>query len=70
MKLAPEFQPSIDLITAIVELKEGMEAINFNNKDFRNSQLIRLNMLKRLKAAELITENLEWVAGRANLVEA
>ena len=70
MELAPEFQPSIDLKTAIVELKEGMEAIKFNNKDFRNSQLIRLNMLKRLKTAGLITENLEWVAKRANLVKA
>jgi len=70
MKLAPEFQPSIDLQTAIVELKDGMEAINFNDKDFRNSQLIRLNLLKRLKAAELVTDNLEWVDGRVNLVEA
>lgn len=70
MKLAPEFQPSIDLQTAIVELKDGMEAINFNDKDFRNSQLIRLNLLKRLKAEELVTGNLEWVDGRVNLVEA
>lgn len=68
MKLAPEFQPSVDLQTAIVELKDGMKAINFNNKDFRNSHMIRLNMLKRLKAAELITENLEWVSGRPNPV--
>jgi nucleoside-diphosphate-sugar epimerase len=70
LKLAPEFQPSIDLTTAIVELKDGLKAINFNNKDFRNSQLIRLNLLKRLKAADLVTDNLEWVDGRANLVEA
>ena len=70
MKLAPEFQPSIDLQTAIVELKDGMEAINFNDRDFRNSQLIRLNLLKRLKASELVTDNLEWVDGRVNLVEA
>ncbi|MEO8325111.1 MAG: SDR family oxidoreductase [Nitrospirota bacterium] len=69
MKLAPEFQPSIDLTTAIVELKDGMKAINFNNKDFRNSQLIRLNLLKRLNAAGLVTDNLEWVDGRAALVE-
>jgi nucleoside-diphosphate-sugar epimerase len=69
MKLAPEFQPSIDLNTAIVELKDGMKAINFNNRDFRNSQLIRLNMLKRLKTAGLITENLEWVAQGASLIE-
>ena len=66
IKLAPEFQPSTDLITAIGELKDGMKAISFNNKDFRNSQLIRLYMLKRLKAAELITENLEWVSGKPN----
>jgi len=70
MELAPEFQPTIDLQTAIVDLKEGMEAINFQNKDFRNSQLIRLNMLKRLKTAGLITDNLEWVAQGVNLVNA
>ena len=70
MKLAPEFQPSIDLQTAIVELKDGMKAINFHDKDFRNSQLIRLNLLKRLKAAELITENLDWVTGRADPIVA
>ena len=69
MKLAPEFQPSIDLKTAIIELRDGMRAIHFNNKDFRNSQLIRLNLLKRLKAADLITENLEWVSGKPSLVE-
>lgn len=64
MKLAPEFQPSIDLQTAIVDLKDGMKAINFHDKDFRNSQLIRLNLLKRLKTAKLITENLDWVPDR------
>lgn len=64
MKLAPEFQPSIDLQTAIVELKDGMKAINFHDKDFRNSQLIRLNLLKQLKATKLITENLDWVTRR------
>ena len=70
MELAPDFQPVVDLNAAIVDLKDGMEAIKFNNKDFRNSQLIRLNMLKRLKAAGLINENLEWVAQGVNLVEA
>lgn len=70
MKLAPDFQPSMDLTTAIAELKDGMQAINFKNKDFRNSQLIRLNMLKRLKTAGMITENLEWVVQDGNLVEA
>ncbi|WNM58148.1 NAD-dependent epimerase/dehydratase family protein [Candidatus Nitrospira allomarina] len=70
MKLAPEFQPSIDLHAAIVELKDGMTAINFHDKDFRNSELIRLNQLKRLKAAELITENLDWVAEKADSIVA
>ncbi|MEO8324221.1 MAG: SDR family oxidoreductase [Nitrospirota bacterium] len=70
MKLAPEFQPSIDLQTAIVDLKDGMKAINFHDKDFRNSQLIRLNLLKRLKTAKLITENLDWVPGRPDPIVA
>ncbi|MCA9500313.1 MAG: SDR family oxidoreductase [Nitrospirales bacterium] len=70
VKLAPEFQPSIDLETAIVELKDGMKAISFNDKDFRHSQLIRLNLLKQLKAAQLVTENLDWVTGSADLIVA
>jgi hypothetical protein len=70
MKLAPEFQPSINLQAAVVELKDGMKSINFNDKNFRNSQLIRLNLLKQLKTAKLITENLDWVTGRADPIVA
>jgi len=68
-ELAPDFQPSMDLSTAVADLKDGLESIRFDDKDFRHSRLIRLNMLKELTGAGLITENLEWVSPRTKLVE-
>ncbi len=63
-QLAPDYQPKVDLITSIVELKDGLEAMNFNNPDFRNSKFIRLKVLTNLKGKGLLNENLEWdIAG-------
>ncbi|MCZ6800220.1 MAG: SDR family oxidoreductase [Nitrospirae bacterium] len=69
LELAPDFQPSVDLVTAIADLKGGLEAIQFDNKDFRNSRFIRLNMLKELASLGLLSENLEWISPDAKLVE-
>jgi nucleoside-diphosphate-sugar epimerase len=59
-RLAPEHQPKFDLITTIKELWSGLEAIGFNDKDFRNSKLIRLKVLTGLRDRGLLTGNLEW----------
>lgn len=59
-RLAPDFQPQVDLTTAVTDLKSGLEAMMFNDPDFRNSQYIRLNMLRRLRSGGLLTDNLEW----------
>jgi nucleoside-diphosphate-sugar epimerase len=48
-KLAPDYQPQVDLLTSIQELKEGLEAISFNDSDFRNSRYIRLKVLRDLR---------------------
>jgi hypothetical protein len=58
--LAPDFQPEVDLITTIEELKSGLEAMNFKDEDFRNSQYMRLKVLTHLRNKGLLTEKLEW----------
>ena len=58
-QLAPNHQPDVDLISSIRELKDGLTAMNFNDSDFRNSQFIRLKVLKDLRSKGLLNENLE-----------
>ncbi|MCF6147980.1 MAG: SDR family oxidoreductase [Candidatus Kuenenia sp.] len=59
-ELAPDYQPRVDLISSIKELKNGLEAMNFNNSDFRNSTFMRLSVLADLRSKGLLTEELEW----------
>ena len=59
-RLAPDYQPQIDLITTIKELKTGLEAMKFSNEDFRNSRFMRLKVLTYLRSKDLLTEKLEW----------
>jgi nucleoside-diphosphate-sugar epimerase len=59
-KLAPEHQPRFDLITTIKELKNGLEAMGFNDGNFRNSRFMRLKVLTNLRNRGLLTNRLEW----------
>lgn len=59
-KLAPGYQPEVDLITTIKELKIGLEAMNFKDEDFRNSKFMRLKVLNYLREQGLLNEDLEW----------
>jgi len=59
-QMAPEFQPQVDLLAAVRDLKAGLETMGFNDPDFRASQYIRLNMLKRLRAGGQLTDQLRW----------
>lgn len=59
-KLAPDFQPEVDLITAIRELKNGLEAMGFRDNNFRNSNYMRLKVLTLLREQGLLNGNLEW----------
>ena len=59
-KLAPNHQPQHDLIDTIEELRDGMVAMGFNDKKFRNSNFMRLNMLSQLRKSGLLNEILEW----------
>ena len=59
-KLAPDYQPEVDLISSIKELKDGLSAMKFGNSDFRNSNFMRLKVLAELREKNLLTETLEW----------
>jgi len=58
-KLAPDYQPEVNLITTIKELKEGLEKMEFRDKDFRDSKFMRLKVLTYLRNKGLLTEELE-----------
>jgi nucleoside-diphosphate-sugar epimerase len=59
-RLAPKHQPQVDLHTAIRELKTGLEAMGFDDPNFRSSKYMRLEVLKRLREQGLLTGDLEW----------
>ncbi len=58
--LAPAYQPEADLVTTIGELARGLEAMGFSDRNFRESHLMRLKMLQRLRAAGHVNEELIW----------
>ena len=66
-ELAPRHTPQIDLITAISELRDGLDAIGFADENFRQSRFIRLNTLRQLQQAGLLSDNLEWTSLRTPL---
>jgi len=64
-ELAPNHLPQVDLAQSISELKSGLEAIGFADQDFRQSHLIRLNMLSRLRDSGRLDADLYWAGGEA-----
>jgi nucleoside-diphosphate-sugar epimerase len=59
-KLAPDYQPELNLMDTIKELQEGLEAMNFSDGNFRNSQFMRLKVLTHLREEGLLNEDLRW----------
>lgn len=60
-ELAPDHQPIWDLASTIRDLKENLDAMGFNDPNFRNSQFIRLKTLNRLRELGKLDGNLKWV---------
>jgi nucleoside-diphosphate-sugar epimerase len=60
-RLAPEHQPQVDLLSAIAELKEGLEGMGFSDPNFRSSKYMRLEVLKRLREKGILDANLQWI---------
>jgi nucleoside-diphosphate-sugar epimerase len=58
--LAPDHQPQYDLPMAIEGLKAGLEKIGFKEKDFRNTNFMRLRILDSLCGNGLLDGNLRW----------
>lgn len=59
-KLAPDHQPRCTLIQSIEELRDGLVAMNFDDANFRESNLIRLKVLNQLRAQGLLNDDLRW----------
>jgi len=59
-RLAPAYQPKIDLTGSIRELKSGLESIGFKDGEFRTSRYMRLMILTELQEKGLLNEKLEW----------
>ncbi len=57
-KLAGDFKPQYDLDTTIQELIDGLKEINFSDKNFRKSQLIRLFVVNELLTKGVVDESL------------
>lgn len=59
-KVAPNHQPQCTLVDAIVELRDGLQAMAFSDTHFRDSKLIRLKMLNQLLVDGLLGDDLRW----------
>lgn len=59
--LAPDHLPQIDLARSISELHTGLKNINFNDSLFRESMLIRLNVLNSHQKDQRINSHLNWI---------
>ncbi len=59
-ELAPGHQPQVTLEQAIKELKEGLEAMKFNDPDFRDSKFMRLKTLEGHIESGRLDEELKW----------
>ncbi len=57
-QLAPHHQPQVNLIQAIEDIKGGLQFINFNDTNFRESDLIRLKAIQKLIDYSIIDEEL------------
>lgn len=60
-KLAPDHQPQVSLVQAVQGLKQGLEAMNFRDSNFRQSALIRLKTLSEHRESGRLNANFEWV---------
>ena len=60
-QLAPDFQPLSDLKSTVNDLKEGLLRAGFKDPNYRESTMMRLNVLKTLQRNGVLTQSLEWI---------
>lgn len=61
-KLAPDYCPKFDLEMTVKDLRSGLVDIGFDNPKFRDSDLVRLNVLRGHLKNNKLNNNLEWKA--------
>lgn len=59
-QLAPEHQPQEDLISTVQEIRDNLVGMQFNDPDYRKSQLIRLEVIGRLQGTGRLGDDLRW----------
>lgn len=64
--MARDYQPQIGLKAAIEDIKDGLQEMGFRDSNFRSSLLIRLNVLKQLRADGYLTDDLSWTGSRTS----
>ena len=58
--LAPNHLPQVDLNQSIDELVAGLKKMNFQDQNFRVSEMMRLKVLQNLQGKKLLDRNLYW----------
>lgn len=66
-ELAPAFQPLSDLKSTILEIKEGLECADFRNPAYRDSQFMRLNVIRKFREEGILDDKLELDRSNQNL---
>ena len=59
-KLAPDHQPLMSLEGTVQELIEGITRMGLKDKDYRNSDLMRLKVLNDFRADDIVSGKLAW----------
>lgn len=60
-ELAPQHQPQVTLQAAVQELRQGLEAMRFQNGNFRDSEFMRIKVLTGHREAGRLNSDLRWV---------
>jgi nucleoside-diphosphate-sugar epimerase len=60
-QLAPNHQPVEDLNSTITEIKDNLIEMNFNDANYRESQLMRLHVISRLQKNGKLNNQLQWI---------
>ena len=63
--LAPRHQPQADLLRTVEQLRLGLERMQFNDSQFRESSFVRLRVLADLESRGLLSPTLDWVGDAA-----
>lgn len=61
-EMAPAYQPVISLAQTVKGLRDGLTAMGFVDKNFHNSDFMRLNVLKNHISNNRLTQNLNWIS--------